>query len=119
MTSIEKSSATIRCSFKFALFKSNLTCCVVCGFTLQTDEWCGVFTIDFSRPTLRINEHPILVTADFSQWLFNLFTNEIDSRVPCKYRVGEDCYDLLYLFQYYEAPLQGGETIFSPYRLEM
>jgi hypothetical protein len=69
------------------LFKSKLTCCVVCGFTLLTVEWCGAFTIDSARPNLRINEHPILVTADFSQWLFNLFTNELDSRVPCKYPV--------------------------------
>jgi hypothetical protein len=39
----------------------NLTSFFVCIFTLQTDE-CGAFTIDSSRPTLRINlnEHPIL-----------------------------------------------------------
>jgi hypothetical protein len=66
-------SYNIRCSFKFLLkvgveesilnapritdqlFKSNLTFCVVCVFTLQTDE----FTIEFSTPTLRtnLNEH--------------------------------------------------------------
>jgi hypothetical protein len=42
-----------------AVFKCNLTFCVVCVFTLQTNG--GAFTIDSSMPTLRINlnEHPI------------------------------------------------------------
>jgi hypothetical protein len=41
------------------LFQSDLTFCVVCVFTLQTDEI--AFTIDSSTPTLTgcLNEHPI------------------------------------------------------------
>jgi hypothetical protein len=41
------------------LFKCNLTFCVVCVFTLKTEEWC-VHNRLFSATLMRnLNEHPI------------------------------------------------------------
>jgi hypothetical protein len=80
---------SIGCSFKFflkvgvqesfvnaqritdQLFQSNLIFCVVCVFTLQTDEWCVHDRLFYVNLRINLNEHSILAASSHNTLLIN------------------------------------------------